>query len=86
MTSKYGAIFLLLFAITNEKTVKLTQIDRIPAASRASLQKHVPITPVGTHKVKGKVFYGQQPPSGDSTTTECGVNYQLLAVIPEVAQ
>ena len=32
-------------------------------------------------KVKGKVFYGQEPPSGDSTATECGVNYQLLAVI-----
>ena len=30
--------FLLLYAITNEKTVKLTQIDRIPA---------VPITVVG---------------------------------------
>ena len=27
------------------------------------------------------VFYGQEPPSGESTTTECGVNYQLLAVI-----
>ena len=33
----------------------------------------------------GKVFYGQEPPSGESTTTECGVNYQLLAVITEVA-
>ena len=32
-------------------------------------------------KVKGKVFYSQEPPSGQSTTTECGVNYQLLAVI-----
>ena len=31
------------------------------------------------HKVK--VFYGQEPPSGESTTTECGFNYQLLAVI-----
>ena len=30
---------------------------------------------------KGKVFYGQEPPSGESTTTECGFNYQLLAVI-----
>ena len=31
---------------------------------------------------KGKVlFYGQEPPSGESTTAECGVNYQLLAVI-----
>ena len=28
----------------------------------------------------GKVFYGQEPPSGEDTTTECGVNY-LLAVI-----
>ena len=30
---------------------------------------------------KRKVFYGQEPPSGESTTTECGVNYQLLAVM-----
>ena len=28
-----------------------------------------------------KVFYGQEPPSGESTTTQCGVNYQLLAVM-----
>ena len=34
------------------------------------------------HKVKkGKVFYGQEPPSGESTTPECGVNYQLLALM-----
>ena len=26
--------FLLLYAITNEKTLKLTQIDRLPAASK----------------------------------------------------
>ena len=32
-------------------------------------------------KKGGKVFNGQEPPSGESTTTECGVNYQLLAVI-----
>ena len=31
--------------------------------------------------VRVKVFYGQVPPSGESTTTECGFNYQLLAVI-----
>ena len=24
---------------------------------------------------KSEVFYGQEPPSGESTTTECGVNY-----------
>ena len=39
-----------------------------------------------TNKGMGKVFYGQEPPSGESTTTECGFNYQLLAVITEVAQ
>ena len=37
-------------------------------------------------KGKGKVVYGQEPPSGESTTTECGFNYQRLAVITEVAQ
>ena len=35
---------------------------------------------------KGKVVYGQEPPSGESTTTECGFNYHLLTVITEVAQ
>ena len=39
-----------------------------------------------SHKGKGKIFYGQEPPSGESTTTGCVVNYQLLAVITEVAQ
>ena len=34
-----------------------------------------------SYKGKGKVFYGQQPAGGESTTTECGVNYQILAVI-----
>ena len=29
---------------------------------------------------KGKVLNGQKPPSGESTITECGVNYQLLVV------
>ena len=31
--------------------------------------------------VQSKVIYGQEPPSGESTTTECGFNYQLLAVM-----
>ena len=34
-----------------------------------------------TDLYKGKVFYVQEPPSLESTTTEYGVNYQLLAVI-----
>ena len=38
-----------------------------------------PLPPWGGKK--GEVFYGQEPPSGKSTTTECGFNYQLLAVI-----
>ena len=41
---------------------------------------------VDTCKDKGKVLYGQEPPSGESTTTEYGVNYQLLAVITEVSK
>ena len=30
---------------------------------------------------KRKLFYGHEPSSGESTTTECAVNYQLLAVM-----
>ena len=37
-------------------------------------------------KKKVKVIYGQDPLSLESTTIECGVNCQLLAVITEVAQ
>ena len=36
--------------------------------------------------LKDKVCYGQEPPSGESTTTECEVNYQQLAVITELAE
>ena len=31
--------------------------------------------------LKGKVFYGQEHPSGEPTTSECGVKYKLLTVI-----
>ena len=37
-------------------------------------------------KVKGKVFYGLEPTSGESSTTESGVNSQLLAVITETGK
>ena len=37
MASKYGTAFLLLYAITNEKTDKLTQIDWMLAASKTYL-------------------------------------------------
>ena len=32
-------------------------------------------------KSKGKVFYGQETPTGESTKTEYGFNYQLLAAM-----
>ena len=44
MSFKYGTIFLLLHDITNEKTLKLKQIDRLPALPRFSPQKHVKTT------------------------------------------
>ena len=40
---------------------------------------HIHCKPRGAQKKV--VFYGQEPPSGESTTTECGFNYQLLAVM-----
>ena len=36
--------FLLLYVITNEKTLKLSQIDWLLAASKIFPQKHVPTT------------------------------------------
>ena len=36
MTSKYGTNILLLYAITNEKTVKFVQIDRLLSVSKTS--------------------------------------------------
>ena len=59
--------------------------DIPPTVSEEQLPR-VQVTPYHPHKGKGKVFHGQEPPSGESTTTECGVNYQLLAVITEAAQ
>ena len=47
---------------------------------------YLPIFIWRNKKVKGKVVYGQEPPSGESTPKECGFNYQQLAVITEVAQ
>ena len=58
-----------------------TRLDRNEEILNAYIQ--TPILSVNfterDTKGKGKVFYGQEPPSGESTTTECGLNYQLLA-------
>ena len=59
-----------------EFTIKLNEI-----LSSTSQSDHVFIVGDLNIKGKGKVFYGQEHPSGESTTTECGFNYQLLAVI-----
>ena len=47
------------------------------------LKNHIQLmlVPSPQSKGKGKVFYGQEPPSGESTTTGSGVNYQLLSVM-----
>ena len=36
--------FLLLYTITNKKTVKLMQVDRLLSASKTSPAEHIPIT------------------------------------------
>ena len=52
----------------------------LPQSNTELFTLHTEIIIGSGKKVKGKVFYGQEPPCGESTTTECGVNYQLLAV------
>ena len=32
-------------------------------------------------EIKGRVIYGRKRPRGESTTTECIFNFQLLALI-----
>ena len=53
--------------------------DMVTSLPSTDLSAHMCCVP--SLQLKGKVFYGQEPPSGESTTTECGFNYQLLAVI-----
>ena len=53
---------LLLHVITNEKSLKFTQIGRLLSASRASLQKHVPTTLVG---IPVDIYTLTKPPEDD---------------------
>ena len=46
-----------------------------------SVEQNENINIIHKYYKQGKVFYGQEPPSGESTTTECGFNYQLLTVM-----
>ena len=66
---------LLLLLFKKVSSARLGESDIHPISPKTPAPQYQPI------KVKGKVFYGQEPPSGESTTTECGVNYQLLAVM-----
>ena len=58
------------------------QFRKVHLPSLLPINQPISTTTLVLSKVKkGKVFYGQEPISGESTTTECGVNYQLLAVM-----
>ena len=61
--------------LTNE--LKLYAVKKVHAIVCYTLDKVMAIVSKG----KGKVFNGQEPPSGESITTESGVNYQLLSVM-----
>ena len=47
--------------------------DHIKNVSLIPYDNFVPINPYPIIKKQGKVFYRQEHPSGESTTTECGV-------------
>ena len=49
--------------------------------SELAVKLHAKDVEVGTKKYNGKVFNGHEPLSGESTTTECGVNYQLYILV-----
>ena len=65
----------LLFLLYTSKLFSILENKLISHADDSTLMSDVP-----SPKDK-KIIYGQEPPSGESTTTECVVNYQLLAVI-----
>ena len=55
-------------------------VPHVPVrVTRGAVIAHPTLMPLlaaeSRRKGKGKVFYGQGPSSGESTTTECGFNY-----------
>ena len=66
--------------------LKINEGNSLSVAIAASLIKRSGSIPNVSMGTVAKVFYGQEPPSGESTTTKCGVNYKLLAAITEAAQ
>ena len=76
--------FLLLQVITNEKTLKLMQIDRLPALPRFSPQKHVPTTlvgiPVDIYTLIERARFLMRPPVNLSTMVHIVKKYMLLCI------
>ena len=68
--------FLLLQVITNEKTLKLKQVNRLPALPRFSPQKHVPTTLVGIPVV---IYTLVVPSPGARVTVAVSLNRDLVS-------
>ena len=75
--SETQVIILLQLEVGNDAKLIRLFINNMKIASFNGYTKMMLVS----IKVKGKVFYGQEPSSGESTTTESGVNYQLLSVM-----
>ena len=54
----------------------------VPEYAYAKIHLHAVLAALPRSKGKGIVFYGQGTPSGEYTTADCGINYQLLAAMP----
>ena len=66
------------------KRDQVTPEERLPSHGQAhhhSLCNGTKLRMEAAHGHKGKVFYGQEPPRGESPTNEREVNYQLVAVM-----
>ena len=65
------------YDMTAEQYLRISYDTKIDSRDTydMTVEKHFRIS------YKGKVIYGQEPPSGESTTTEDGVTDQLLAII-----
>ena len=85
------AVFICTDIAISSDNFRQTVWNTLPthlAISNSLLEKTLPahLTISDSYKDKGKVFHDQEPARGEYTTTECGVNYQLLAIITEVTQ
>ena len=68
----------LSFVLFSDNTTVYVQNDSIDSAIEIFNTEFAKVALWFDSNKKGKVVYGQEPPSGESTNTECGFNYQLL--------